>query len=143
MRVGLPIVGLAVAIGGLSGGFIVAGSERVYRFLSQLPERIMLFKHHPIGRADYQELVTVNGLVEPDIPIRPGEAQFWELGNIGADRFLEVGVDGMPMYVIGRDGYFVPRPIKMNSVLLGPGQRVAAVVIGNRPGRYASNQFRL
>ncbi|MGZ3516478.1 MAG: hypothetical protein ACXVAM_04805 [Vulcanimicrobiaceae bacterium] len=62
MRVGLPIAGLAVAIGGLSGGFIVAGSERVYRFLSQLPERIMLFKHHPIGRADYQELVTVNGL---------------------------------------------------------------------------------
>lgn len=124
-------------IGGLSGAFVVAGSERVYPLIERLPERVFLFKHHPIGRADYQELVTVNGIVEPDIPIRPGEAQFWELANIGADRFLKVGIKGMPLYVIGRDGYFVPRPITMDSVELGPGERVAAIVIGNRAGRYA------
>jgi FtsP/CotA-like multicopper oxidase with cupredoxin domain len=76
-----------------------------------------LFKHHPIGRTDYQELVTVNGTVAPTLPIRPGEAQFWEMGHIGADRFLRVKVEGMPFYVIGRDGYFVPRPIRMDEVL--------------------------
>jgi len=81
--------------------------------------------------------VTVNGVVAPDIQIRPGEAQFWELANIGADRFLKVAIDGMPLYVIGRDGYFSEHPVKMSAVVLGPGQRVAVVVIGSQPGRYA------
>ena len=107
-------------IGGLSGGIVVEGSERLYPFLKGLTEWVILFKHRPIGRADYQELVTVNATVMPKIPIRPGEAQFWEMGHIGADRFLRVKVERMPFYVIGRDGYFLPHPIKMDEVLLGP-----------------------
>jgi FtsP/CotA-like multicopper oxidase with cupredoxin domain len=124
-------------IGGLSGGIIIEGSDRLYPFLQQLPERILLLKHHPIGRADYEELVTVNGVVAPTIPIHPGEAQFWQIGNIGADRFLRLKIEGMPFYLLGRDGYCVPRPIRMEEVILGPGQRVAAVVIGGPAGRYA------
>jgi suppressor of ftsI len=124
-------------IGGMSGGIIVEGSERLYPFLGNLTERVILFKHHPIGRADYEELVTVNGAVAPAYPIRPGETQFWQMGNIGADRFLRVKVEGMPFYVIGRDGYFLPRPIRQDEVLLGPGQRASAIVVGGQPGRYA------
>jgi suppressor of ftsI len=124
-------------IGGMSGGIVVDGSDRFYPFLKQLTERILLLKHHPIGRADYQELVTLNGAVSPTIPIRPGEAQFWQIGHIGADRFLRVKVDRMPFYVIGRDGYLLPRPIRMEEVLLGPGQRVAAIVVGGRAGSHA------
>jgi FtsP/CotA-like multicopper oxidase with cupredoxin domain len=122
-------------IGGLSGGILVEGSNRLYPILAGLTERVILLKHHPIGRADYQELVTVNGVTAPTFPIRPGEAQLWEMGNIGADRFLKVKIEGMPFYLIGRDGYFVPRPIRMDEVLLGPGQRVSA--IGGQPGTYA------
>ena len=124
-------------IGGMSGGIVVAGSERLYPFLKGLTERILLLKHHPIGRADYEELVTVNGIVAPIIPIRPGEAQFWQIGNIGADRFLRLKIDGMPFYLIGRDGYFVPRPIRMQEIILGPGQRFSAIVVGGQAGRYA------
>jgi suppressor of ftsI len=123
-------------IGGLSGGIIIEGSDRVYPFLKSLTERVLLMKHYPIGRADYQELVTVNGVVAPLIPIKPGEAQFWEMGNIGADRFLRLRIDGMPFFVIGRDGYFVHRPIRMDEVLLGPGQRVSAIVVGGKAGRH-------
>ncbi len=123
-------------IAGLSGAFMVEGSERIYPFLKHLTERIFLFKHHPIGRADYEELVTVNGVVAPDIPIRPGEPQLWQLANIGADRFLKVAVEGVPFYVIGRDGYFVEHPVTMDAVIVGPGQRVAAIVVGQAPGRY-------
>lgn len=124
-------------IGGLSGGILVEGSDRLYPFLKGLTERVLLLKHHPIGRADYEELVTVNGAVTPTIPIRPGEAQFWQIGNIGADRFLRLKIDGMSFYLIGRDGYFVPRPIKMEEVLLGPGQRFSAIVVGGATGRHA------
>jgi FtsP/CotA-like multicopper oxidase with cupredoxin domain len=123
-------------IGGMSGGILVEGSDRLYPFLKGLTERIILLKHHPIGRADYQELVTVNGSVAPTISIRPGEAQFWQIGNIGADRFLRLEIDGMPFYLLGRDGYFVPRPIGMEEVLLGPGQRFSAIVVGGVTGRH-------
>jgi suppressor of ftsI len=124
-------------IGGMSGGILVEGSDRLYPFLKGLTERVLLLKHHPIGRADYEELVTVNGTVTPTIPIRPGEAQFWQIGNIGADRFLHLKIDGMPFYLIGRDGYFVARPIRMDEVILGPGQRFSAIVVGAQAGRYA------
>jgi suppressor of ftsI len=46
-------------------------------------------------------------------------------------------IDEMPFYLIGRDGYFVPRPIRMDEVILGPGQRFSAIVVGNKAGRYA------
>jgi suppressor of ftsI len=124
-------------IGGMSGGILIDGSERLYPFLKGLTERVLLLKHHPTGRADYQELLTVNGMVAPTIPIRPGEAQFWQIGHIGADRFLRVKIEGMPFYLIGRDGYFLPRPIRMEEVLLGPGQRFTAIEIGGQPGRHA------
>ena len=124
-------------IGGMSGGILVEGSDRLYPFLKGLTERVLLLKHHPVGRADYEELVTVNGIVAPIIPIKPGEAQFWLIGNIGADRFLRVNIDGMPFYLLGRDGYFVPRPIRMDEVLLGPGQRFSAIVVGGQAGRHA------
>ncbi|HET9378231.1 MAG TPA: multicopper oxidase family protein [Chthoniobacterales bacterium] len=123
-------------IGGMSGGILVEGSDRLYPFLKGLTERVLLLKHHPIGRADYEELVTVNGIITPTISIRPGEAQFWQIGNIGADRFLRLKIDGMPFYLIGRDGYFVPRPIRMEEVILGPGQRFSAIVVGGQTGRY-------
>lgn len=61
----------------------------------------------------------MNDIVEPTIPIRPGEAQFWQIGNIGADRFMRLKIEGMPFYLIGRYGYFVPHPIRMEEVLLG------------------------
>jgi FtsP/CotA-like multicopper oxidase with cupredoxin domain len=121
----------------MSGGILVDGSERLYPFVKGLTERVLLLKHHPIGRADYEELVTVNGIVAPRIPIRPGEAQLWHVGNIGADRFLRVKIDGMPFYLIGRDGYFVPQPIRMEEVLLGPGQRFSAIVVGGQAGQHA------
>jgi len=124
-------------IGGLSGGIVIEGSERLYPFLKQLPEKVLLLKHHPLGRADYEELVTVNGVVAPTISVRPGEAQFWQIGNIGADRFLRVKIEEMPFYLLGRDGYFVPRPVKMDSLILGPGQRVSVVLVGGLAGRYA------
>jgi FtsP/CotA-like multicopper oxidase with cupredoxin domain len=59
------------------------------------------------------------------------------MGHIGADCFLGAQVERMPFYVIGRDGYFLPHPIKMDEVLLGPGQRVSAVVVGGKPDKYA------
>jgi hypothetical protein len=36
----------------MSGGIIVEGSNRLYPFLKDPTERVILLKHHPIGRAE-------------------------------------------------------------------------------------------
>jgi FtsP/CotA-like multicopper oxidase with cupredoxin domain len=63
-------------IGGMSGGIIVEGSERLYPFLKGLTERVLLLKHHPIGRADYEELVTVNGSLHRPFPFDQAKRNF-------------------------------------------------------------------
>src|SRR5262249_40103190 len=63
-------------LGGMSGGIVVEGSDRYYPLLKDLKERVMLLKHVPDPTQSHQQIVTLNGLVAPTIPIRPGEVQY-------------------------------------------------------------------
>jgi FtsP/CotA-like multicopper oxidase with cupredoxin domain len=129
-------------IGGMSGGIIVEGAEKLFPFLENLPERVLLVKHIP--RPDKSEVVSINGQINPSISIRPGEAQFWRIGNIGADSFLDLQISGMAFYVVATDGHWLSHPTKLDSMFLGPGARVEAVVIGGAPGvhPFISKPFR-
>jgi hypothetical protein len=49
----------------------VEGSEYFYPLLKELRERVLLLKHLPDPRPDWQELVTVNGVVRADDPDSP------------------------------------------------------------------------
>jgi FtsP/CotA-like multicopper oxidase with cupredoxin domain len=69
--------------------------------------------------------------------IRPGDTQFWHIGNIGADLFLKLKLEGTPMYVVATDGHTLVRPHRAADILLGPGQRVEVVVVGPTSGCYA------
>jgi suppressor of ftsI len=124
-------------IAGLSGGLIVEGAGRFFPFLEQLPERVVLLKHIPDPTPDWKELVTLNGMLDPTIDIRSAEAQYWRIGNIGADLFLKLKIDGMPFFIVATDGHYLSRPRRMEEVMLGPGQRVEAVVVGGEPGPHA------
>jgi suppressor of ftsI len=124
-------------IAGLSGAIILEGIARRYPMLRNMKERVMLLKHIPHPQADWEELVTLNGQLAPTIAIRPGETQFWRIGNIGADLFLRLKVDGTPMYVVATDGHTLARPQRADDIVLGPGQRVEVVVVGPTSGRYA------
>jgi len=124
-------------IAGLSGAIIVEGIAWRYPMLRKMKERVMLLKHIPHPQADWEELVTLNGQLAPTIAIRPGEAQFWRIGNIGADLFLRLKLDGSPMYVVATDGHTLARPQRADDILLGPGQRVEVVVVGPASGRHA------
>jgi len=123
-------------IAGLSGAIILEGITRRYPMLRGMKERVMLLKHIPHPRADWEEMVTLNGQLAPTIAIRPGESQFWRLGNLGADLFLRLRLDGAPMYVIASDGHALLQPRRADDILLGPGQRAEVVVVGPASGRY-------
>jgi hypothetical protein len=59
----------------------------------------------------------VNGLIAPRIDVPPGQAQYWSIGNIGADLFLKLAIEGTPFFfVIATDGNFLSRPRRMEEV---------------------------
>jgi FtsP/CotA-like multicopper oxidase with cupredoxin domain len=122
-------------LGGMSGGLVVEGMDRLYPMLRGLPERFFLIKHAQVGRPD--DIISVNGQVNPVVQIRPGAMQFWRVANIGATLFLKVRVEGMPLYVVATDGHPLSRPRRMTEFFVGPGQRIDAIAVGPKPGEYA------
>jgi suppressor of ftsI len=120
--------------GGMSGGLVVEGSEALFPILKGLPERFLLLKHAELGET---EIISINGQVEPVVEIRPGELQFWRIANIGAELFMRLRIEGMPLCVLATDGHPLSRPRKVTELFLGPGERVDAIAIGPRSGEYA------
>ena len=122
-------------MGGMSGGLVVEGVERLFPVLSGLRERFLLIKHVELG--DENEVISINGQIDPEVGIQPNEMQFWRIGHIGATLFIKFRIEGMSLYVLATDGHPLSQPRKVNELLLGPGQRVDAIAIGPQPGEYA------
>lgn len=122
-------------LGGMSGGLVVDGSEQVFPVLKDLPERFLLIKHAEF--ADDNEVISINGQLNPTAQIQPGEMQFWRIANIGATLFIKFQIENMPLYVTATDGHALSQPRKMTEFFLGPGQRVDAIAIGPPAGEYA------
>jgi suppressor of ftsI len=122
-------------LGGMSGGLVVDGSERPFPILQGLPGRFFLIKHAEIG--DGNEIISINGQINPIAQIRPGEMQFWRIGHVGATLFIKFRIEGMPLYVLARDGHPLSQPRKMTEFFVGPGQRIDAIAIGPKHGEYA------
>jgi FtsP/CotA-like multicopper oxidase with cupredoxin domain len=122
-------------LGGMSGGLVVDGIERLFPILQGLPERFFLIKHVELGEGN--EIISINGQINPVVQIRPGEMQFWRIGHIGATLFVKFRIEGMPLYVVAKDGHPLSRPHKITEFFIGPGQRIDAIAIGPEPGEYA------
>jgi len=122
-------------VGGMSGGLIVEGSDELYPMLGDLPERFLLIKHAEIGEGN--EIISINGQLNPAVEIRPGERQFWRIGHIGATLFIKFRIENMPLYVVARDGHALTQPEKVSEFFIGPGERIDAIAVGPEPGEYA------
>jgi suppressor of ftsI len=121
-------------LGGMSGGLVVDGIERLFPILEGLPERFFLIKH---AKLDDNEIVSINGQINPGVAIRPGEMQFWRIAHIGASEFYKFRIEGMPLYVMATDGHALSRPRKVSEFFIGPGERIDAIAVGPAPGEYA------
>jgi suppressor of ftsI len=121
-------------LGGMSGGLVVDGAEHLYPSLKGLPERLLFFKEAEINE---REIISINGQINPAVPIRPGELQFWRLANIGATAFMKFRIEGMALYVVATDGHPLSRPRRITEFFLSPGQRIDAIAVGPPSGEYA------
>jgi FtsP/CotA-like multicopper oxidase with cupredoxin domain len=122
-------------LGGMSGGLVVDGIERLVPLLQGLPERFFLIKHVKLG--DDTEVVSINGQINPAVAMRAGEMQFWRIAHIGASEFYKFRIEGMPLYVVATDGHALPQPRKVTEFFIGPGERIDAIAIGPAAGEYA------
>lgn len=130
-------------MGGLSGGLIVEGVLDPFPELAGIKEQVMLLKDiqitpqgtlpddiDPGGETNR----TVNGQTLPTLSIRPGELQFWRFGNIGADMYYRLKLEGHVFYELARDGNRHNQLVPMDEILLPPGSRSEVLVRGGAPG---------
>jgi suppressor of ftsI len=124
--------------GGLSGGLIVGDILAPFPELSGIPERIMLLKDlKTVDGApesdpdpDGPTVRTINGLYQPRIKMQPGQIEFWRIGNIGANIYYKLRLDGLRFYVIAQDGNLQNQALESDTLLLPPGKRLELLVYG-------------
>ena len=101
---------------------------------------VLAFAAHPEAPPAAPPKITVNGLDKPRISFQPGELQFFRIGNVGANAYVNIATPGVESWVIAADGMPTQRPILVNSAkgwVLPPGSRVEIIVIApNQPGTY-------
>ncbi len=149
---------------GMAGAIVIDGIETHDPAVANMRTRLLLLED-PQDRPDYNTLmaqrkavaqarvrtqddsydacrpeegrhVTVNGLVNAQIGIQPGEKEFFRVVNSSADRYFDVSVDGEQVQLVALDGYALDTvagnaPTEMVSdVLIPPAGRAEFVVTG-------------
>ena len=125
---------------GISGMLIVGGFIfEQYPELFGQRQRVMVLKDFTFpGFIDGDARAkSLNGYANPPIRARPGEWQIWQLGNLGADAFFDMKLDGHEVWLIERDGNLLLKPVKVDHVFLPPGARAVVVVQAGAAGEYA------
>ena len=141
---------------GMSGALIIEGIDRYAPEVAAMRERVLVVRamdieHDPEARArrarveversrcgeshdEVDRVFTVNGVLRPEIAMRPGERQFWRIVNAAPDRYIDVELPHHRLEVVAYDGmpiaYHDPdrRTRQVNHVLLAPAGRVEAIV---------------
>lgn len=85
-------------------------------------------------------VLTVNGLSYPEIPVRSGERLRLRLLNTANARVMPLQIPNHPVYLVALDGQPVaPRELSEGKIVLAPGQRADVFVdMSNAPGTETS-----
>jgi suppressor of ftsI len=129
---------------GMSGALIVEGLLDPFPALRGIRERVLLLKDIQLEDGKVADrsigdhtIRTVNGLVDPTLDLRPGETELWRIGNVGANLYYRLRLDGHRLYQVGRDGNRLARVIPADEILVPPGGRIEVLVQPRRAGAYA------
>jgi FtsP/CotA-like multicopper oxidase with cupredoxin domain len=143
----------------MSGAIVIDGIDRYYPELRQMRERVLVLRARDIkdvtpevrsellqrvgvtsercGTSTEQQperIFTLNGEIRPQIPIQPGERQFWRIVNASPDRYADLQITGQQLEILALDGMPLAyhdrnhRSLKVDHILLAPAARVEAIV---------------
>lgn len=133
-------------LSGLSGLLIVEGLEKThYPELTGLAEQTLVLRdiQYPGAKDGSPKSKTINAEASFVVRMRPGESRIWRVGNLGADAFFDLAVDGHTFAALAHDANLLERPAALTSLFLPPGARSEAVITAGRPGRYVIRSLRV
>jgi FtsP/CotA-like multicopper oxidase with cupredoxin domain len=79
---------------------------------------------------------TINGLFKPRLEMRPGQLEFWRIGNQSSNIFYKLSLSGQSFHIIATDGNLQNRAVESKTLLLPPGARLEVLVYGPPRGTY-------
>lgn len=138
---------------GLAGVLIVRGELDQIPEIGAAPEEIMVLQDFDLDRGGVPtepgmmermegregSLVTVNGRINPAIPIQQGGWVRLRILNASSSRFYRLALEEHTFHLIATDGGGLPAPEEREEILLTPGERVEVMVQATRP----SGSYRL
>lgn len=137
---------------GLYGAIVVRAADDP---LPPIPERLLVLSDNrfrpdgaidiaerrtPAARVDAEngregDVLFVSGAVQPTFDIRSGEVQRWRVVNASAARVYRLALEGHRLLHVGSDGGLFERPVEVDELVLGVGERAELLVRGTgRPG---------
>jgi FtsP/CotA-like multicopper oxidase with cupredoxin domain len=126
-------------LSGLSGLFMIDGFiNDWYPSLIGAQERILILKDIELPGAsdDDPKSKTINGQRNPTITMARGQPQIWQIGNVGADAFFNLEVEGQEFWVLSRDGNPLETPYRATRLWLPPGARFTVFIAVQQVGQY-------
>jgi FtsP/CotA-like multicopper oxidase with cupredoxin domain len=134
----------AQIMGGMSGLLVVNGLLDPFPQLAGIRERLMMLRDTQIENGQLPDEIDpsaptnffLNGLVNPTIDMQPGEMQLWRIGNLGADLYYHLELDGHTLYEVARDGNRHNQLVARSDLLLPPSSRIEVLVVAGAPGKY-------
>ena len=138
-----PLLNPQIA-GGMAGGIIIGDVLAPFPSLQGIPERVMLLKDlktqngMPVEDPDPSGPTkrTINGLYKPRLNMRPGQLEFWRIGNQSSNIFYQLSMGGQTFYIVATDGNLQNKAVATKTLLLPPGSRLEVLVYGLPSGTY-------
>ena len=92
---------------------------------------------YPPTTPTWEHTYTINGEIMPVFMIRPGETQFWQLANIGANTYLRLQVEAHDFTVLEVDGGLLYNTYRADDLFLYQARRMGvAITASNTAGDY-------
>jgi suppressor of ftsI len=138
-----PLLNTQIA-GGMAGGIIIGDVLAPFPSLKGIPERVMLLKDlkteggFPVDDPDPNGPTqrTINGLFKPRLEMRPGQLEFWRIGNQSSNIFYQLSLGGQTFHIVATDGQLQNQAVETQTLLLPPGSRLEVLVYGPPSGTY-------
>ena len=132
-------------MGGLSGTLVIEGFQDELPASKPLVEHLFALKEFSAGGGGKLNAVpkplngnlrSLNGQVDPQIDMQPGETQLWRFSGQTSNAYFRLRLDGATLRIVGKDARPILTPHVVDEVDIGPSERVDVLVTVPTAGRF-------
>ena len=133
---------------GLAGVIVVEGALETMPELREAEERVIVLRDLELVNGQPSEhtmmdwmngkegnLLLVNGAIKPTLNAKKPTLRL-RLVNASNARYYRLKLEGHPLYLIATDGGYIEKPVRLEELLLAPGERAEVLVRLEREGTF-------